>query len=96
MDFDTVEILDKDVLTLIKLSDPTADKIIFTVFLVNIILTSFLIGYVPGHFYVWHTLVRSNVKIKDPLMFGTVVVPSLVLLTLDHPLLAKVGNNQTN
>lgn len=95
MDFDTVEILDKDVLTLIKLSDPTADKIIFTVFLVNIILTSFLIGYIPGHFYVWHTLVRSNVK-KRSIDVGMVVVPSLVLLTLDHPLLAKVGNNQTN
>ena len=69
MDFDTVE-LDEDILTLIKLSDPTADKITFTVFLVNIILASFLIGYIPGDFYKWHTLVRSNVKIKDPLILG--------------------------
>ena len=67
MDFDAVE-LDEDILTLIKLSDPAADKIIFTVFLVNIILTSFLIGYVPGHFYLWHTLV--SFKIRDPLILG--------------------------
>ena len=66
LDYDSVELLDEDfndIVVINRLSDSAADKIIFTVFMVNVGLTSFLIGYTPNYFYLWHTFVRVNVTL---------------------------------
>ena len=66
LDYDSVELLDEDfndIVVINRLSDSAADKIIFTVFMVNVALTSFLIGYTPNYFYLWHTFVRLNVTL---------------------------------
>ena len=64
LDYDSVELLDKDfndIVVINRLSDSAADKIFFTIFMANVALTSFLIGYIPNYFYLWHTSVRVNV-----------------------------------
>lgn len=58
VDVDLVEFQDEeldDIATILKLTDTTKDKLIFMVFCMNIALTSFVAGYVPQYFYIWHT-----------------------------------------
>ena len=66
LDYDSVELLDEDfndIVVINRLSDSAADKIIFTIFMANVGLTSFLIGYTPNYFYLWHTFVRVKVTL---------------------------------
>ncbi|XP_019861289.1 PREDICTED: uncharacterized membrane protein C776.05-like [Amphimedon queenslandica] len=59
LDFESIELLDEDfndIVSIRKLSDSTADKLTFTVFLSNVMLTAFLAGYVPQYFYYWHSV----------------------------------------
>ena len=66
LDYDLIELLQEyfnDILVINRLSDSAADKIFFTVFMANVALTSFLIGYIPNYFYLWHTFVRLNVTL---------------------------------
>lgn len=61
LDFESIELLDEDfndIVSIRKLSDSTADKLTFTLFLCNVIFTAFLAGFVPQYFYYWHSVVR--------------------------------------
>lgn len=63
LDFESIELLDEDfndIVSIRKLSDSTADKLTFTIFLSNVMLTAFLAGYVPQYFYYWHSVVRNE------------------------------------
>ena len=63
LDFESIELLDEDfndIVSIRKLSDSTADKLTFTIFLSNVMLTAFLAGYIPQYFYYWHSLVRNE------------------------------------
>jgi len=74
VDFSSQDIRDID--TLLKLSDQLKDKLSFTVspvthplwllgypiqlFMMNIGVTAFLVGYSPQYFYIWYTYVSCH------------------------------------
>jgi hypothetical protein len=58
LDLDTVQLLDGDfqlISRIRKLSDTTKDKLVFTIFSIDTMMTAFLAGYIPQDFYIFYS-----------------------------------------
>ncbi|CAI8015511.1 Glycerophosphocholine acyltransferase 1 [Geodia barretti] len=63
LDLDTVQLLDGDfqlISRIRKLSDTTKDKLVFTIFSIDTMMTAFLAGYIPQDFYIFYSLLAFN------------------------------------
>ena len=92
LDYDLVELLDEDfndIVAINSLSDSAADKIIFTVFMANVALTTFLIGYIPNYFYLWHTFVRLNVTLPCIINVMSIHCKKEKNISVEHCILTK-------